>query len=188
MNKVREKISWVLSDRVQLDPTQDIAVLKTIGAFWGSWRTWRACQTDNVICHDQVRAAEFVKRDFQRSCNFYVPDTMHANLDRPTGVKIYAGEFVHDVIHQEELVAMHLAATTSDIVLMLGWNLAELKPDPDLLAANRERHHRNMVRQAFLTYDQTQWVIVDHAAALDKNIANLPNVVTDTLDSILGTI
>jgi hypothetical protein len=45
-----------------------------------------------------------------------------------------------------------------------------------------------MVRQAFLTYDQTQWVLVDHAMALDKNIANLPNVVTDTLDSILGTI
>jgi hypothetical protein len=188
MNKVKEKISWVLSDSVQLNPTQDIAVFKTIGAFWGSWRTWRACETDNVICHDQVKASEFVKRDFQRSCNFYIPDTAYANLDRPTGVKIYAGEFVHDVIHQEELVAMHLAATTSDIVLMLGWNLAELKPDPDLLATNRERHHRNMVRQAFLTYDQTQWVIVDHATALDKNIATLPNVVTDTLDSILGTI
>lgn len=188
MIKIREKISWVLSDSVQLDPTQDIEELKTLGAFWGSWRTWRVCETDNVICHDQVKAAELIRRDFQNTCNFYVPDTVHVNLDRPSGVKIYAGEFSHNVIHQEELVAMHLAATTSDIVLMLGWDLSELKPDPDPLTANRERHHRNMVRQAFLTYDQIQWVIVDHPNDLDKNIATLSNVVTDTLDSILGII
>ena len=188
MRKVKETISWVLSDSVQLDPTQDIAVLKDIGSFWGSWRTWRACQTDNVICHDQIKAAELIRREFQNSCNFYIPDTVYTNLNRPTGVKIYAGEFVHDVVRQEELVAMHLAATTSDIVLMLGWNLETFQPDPDLLTANRERHYRNMIRQAFVTYENTQWVVVDHANDLDKNIAALPNVVTDTLDSILGTL
>lgn len=188
MTKIREKISWVLSDVAQLDPTQDIDQLKQLGALWGSWRTWRSMQTDNVICHDQIKAQELVKRNFQNSCNLYVPDTVHVSMDRPSGVKVYAGEFVHDVIRQEELVAMHLAASVSDIVLMLGWDLSELAPDPDLLQGNRARHQRNLVRQAFITYQSTQWVIVDHSGALDPNIAKCENVVTDTLNAVLDMV
>jgi hypothetical protein len=185
MRKVNERISWVLSDSVMLDPTQDLADLKQIGTIWGSWRTWRAYQTDNVVCHDQVKAADLIQRGFQNQCNLYIPDSAYVSLDRPEGVKIYAGEFVHDVIKQEEIVALHLAASTSDIVLLLGWDFAQLKSDSDFLQANRARHHRNLLRQAFLTYSQTQWVIIDHHTELDPNIVNLDNVVSDSLDTVL---
>ena len=188
MAKLLEKISWVLSDSVVLDPTEDIDSFKRIGAFWGSWRTWRACQTDNVICHDQVKAAELVQRNFQNLCNFYIPDSVHASLDRPAGLRVYAGEFVHDVIRQEEIVALHLAASTSDIVVLLGWDLGELLPNPDRLQANQAQHHRNLVRQAFLDYNQIQWVIVDHVGPLDPNLANLDNIVTDTVSTVLNLI
>jgi hypothetical protein len=188
MRKVKEKISWVIADSIELDPTQDIDDLKKVGPFWGSWRTWRACQTDNVVCHDQVKVAELVQRNFQKQCNFYIPESVNASLDRPDGVRLYAGEFVHDVIRQEEIVAMHLSATTSDIVLLIGWDLSELTPDADLLSTNQARHYRNMVRQAFLTYDTIQWVIVDHPAAVDPNILNLDNVVVDTLATVLSLI
>jgi hypothetical protein len=188
MAKLKEKISWVLSDSVVLDPTQDIEELKRVGAFWGSWRTWRACQTDNVICHDQIKADELIQREFQKLCNFYIPESVNASLNRPEGVTVYAGEFVHDVMRQEEIVAMHLAATTSDIVLMLGWDLTEREPDSDRLINNQQQHYRNMMRQAFVTYDHIQWVIVDHVGAFDPTIANLDNVVSDTLDSVLSTL
>jgi hypothetical protein len=186
MRKVKETISWVLADSAELDPTQDIEDLKRIGPLWGSWKTWRAYQTDNVICHDQSKATELLQRNFQNSCNFYMPDSIYASLDRPGGVKVYAGEFVHDVIRQEEIVAMHLAATTSDIVIMLGWNLVKIKPDADLLRANQIQHHRNLIRQAFIDYDTTQWVIVDHADQIDANLAQCPNVVVDTLSTVLN--
>ena len=185
MAKIKEKISWVLADSTVLDPAYDINDFKRLGAFWGSWQIWRSCQIDNVICHDQTKVAELTKRQFQTRCNFYIPDSAYANLDRPDGVKVYAGEFVHDVIRQEEIVALHLAATTSDIVLLFGWNFTELKPDPDRLVANQQLHHRNMVRQAFITYNQVTWVIVDHPEDIDPNIANLENVVTDTLNTVL---
>lgn len=185
MAKIREKISWVLSDTVALDPTQNISDLKKLGPFWGSWRTWRACQTDNVICHDQVKAAEFVQRKFQNLCNLYIPDSVYVSLDRPERVNVYAGEFVHDVIHQEEIVAMHLAATTSDIVIMLGWDLTELVTNADRLQASQAQHHRNLLRQAFINYYQTQWVIIDHASTIDPNLTNLDNVVVDNLASVL---
>jgi len=186
MVRIREKISWVLSDSVVLDPTVNVEEFKKLGAFWGSWRTWRACQTDNVICHDQAKAAELIQREFQNLCNLYIPESVNASLDRPPNLKVYAGEFVHDVIRQEEIVAMHLAATTSDIVIMLGWDFSELTVNPDRLLASQAQHHRNLVRQAFINYNQIQWVIVDHNGPVDPNIVNLDNVVADSLDTVLN--
>jgi hypothetical protein len=185
MAKIKEKISWVLSDSAMLDPTQNINDLKKIGVFWGSWKTWRAYQTDNVICHDQVKVDELVQREFQKLCNFYIPNSVYASLDRPENIKVYGGEFVHDTINQEEIVAMHLAATTSDIVLMLGWDLGQRPEESDRLKNHQQQHYRNMIRQSFITYNQTQWVIVDHAGPIDPNIANLENVVSDSLNTIL---
>jgi hypothetical protein len=188
MARLIEKISWVLADSVVLDPTQNIEDFKRIGTFWGSWRTWRACNTDNVICHDQVKASELVQRNFQNLCNLYIPNSAYVSLDRPDNVKVYAGEFVHDVIRQEEIVAMHLAATTSDIVLMLGWNLTERTPETDRLQNNQAQHHRSLVKQAFLEYNHVQWVIVDHEGAVDPNLAEMDNVVSDTLSTVLNLI
>ena len=179
-------ISWVLADSVVIDPTQYIDALKNIGPFWGSWRTWRAYQTDNVICHDQTKAVELIKRNFQTQCNFYIPNAVYTSIERPSGVRLYEGEFVHDVIRQEEIVALHLAATTSDIVLLLGWDLTELRPDSDKLRAHQARHHRNLLRQAIIDYDQIQWAVVDHLGPLDPDLTNLDNLVTDTMQAVLA--
>lgn len=178
-------ISWVLADSVVLDPTLDPADLKQVGPVWGSWRTWRACQTDNVICHDMQKAADLVKRQFQNNCNFYLPNSVHASLDRPDGVRLYEGDFVHDVDRQEEIVALHLAASTSDIVLLLGFDLTPLSTDTDRLLAHRAQHHRNLLRQAMVNYDQVQWVVVDHPGNLDPKLANLDNILLDTMQTVL---
>jgi hypothetical protein len=179
-------ISWVLSDSVVIDPAQNIDGLKRLGAFWGSWQTWRACQTDNVICHDQIKASELIKRNFQKQCNFYMPSAIHSGLGRPPGVRLYAGEFVHDAIRQEEIVALHLAAAVSDIVLLLGWDLTELPKDTDRLRSHRAHHHRNLLTQAIKDYNQIQWVVVDHKDKICSNLTKLDNVVTDTMDAVLA--
>lgn len=186
MARIKEKISWVLSDDINIDPTQDVDVLKVVGPLWGSWQTWRSCQTDNVICHDQIKAADFIQRNFQSKCNLYISDSTHSSLDRPEGVQVYAGEFVHDVIRQDEIVAMHLAATTSDIVVLLGWDLTEIEPGSDRFQNHQIRHHRNLTKQAFITYDHIQWVVADHPDKLDPDLTKLPNLVVDTLDNILS--
>jgi hypothetical protein len=178
-------ISWVLSDTVVIDPTIDVGSLKNIGALWGSWRTWRAYSTDNVICHDQSKAVELIKRNFQNYCNFYIPNSVYHSIDCPAGVKLYEGNFVHDVINQEEIVAVHLAATTSDIVLLLGFDLTELVPEPDRLKTHQAHHHRNLIRQAIKDYEHVQWVVVDHFGKLDPNLVNLPNISTDSLTTVL---
>ena len=179
-------ISWVLSDLATSDPTVDIAELKQLGAFWGSWSTWRAWQTDNVVCHDQRKADDLLRRNFQENCNFYIPNSIYASLGRPDGVRLYEGAFLHDVTRQEEIVSMHLAATTSDIVLLFGFDLTELVPTPDKLVAHRALHHRNHIRKAIADFKQVQWVVVDHPTPLDPNLSNLENLSTDTLQAVLA--
>ena len=179
-------ISWVIADSAELDPTQNIDALKKLGPIWGSWRTWRAYQTDNVICHTQLKAAELINRKFHERCNFYIPESVKASLGRPSGGRLSAGDFVHDVIRQEEIVALHLAATTSDIVLLLGWDLTKLKPTSDRLESNQAQHHRNLLHQAIKDYGQTQWVAVDHLNPLAPSLQVLENLVLDTMDTVLA--
>jgi hypothetical protein len=180
------KISWVLSDSVVLDPTQDTTKLKNIGSFWGSWRTWRSCQTDNVICNDLDKGVELIKREFQKQCNMYIPNSVYQSLQRPSGVQLYEGEFKHDVDHQDEIIAMHLAASTSDIILLLGFDLTKKTPDPDKLQEHRNRNYYGLIRQAIIDNNQVQWVLIDHPNPVNPKLFTLENLTIDTLDNVVN--
>lgn len=177
-------ISWVLSDSVLLDPTLDITPLKNIGSFWGSWSTWRSCQTDNVICNDPIKAGELIKRDFQKICNFYIPNSVFQQLGRPDGARIYEGEFSHDVEHRDEIVALHLVTGNSDIVLLLGFNFSEHVPNPDRLVEHRAQNYRGLIRQAIKDNNHIQWVLVDHPDEIGKDMI-LDNLTKDTMSNVL---
>lgn len=178
-------ISWVLSNQTEIDPTLKISRLKELGSFWGGWRTWRSYQTDNVICHDAIKAVELIRREFFKICNLYIPNSVYVSLDRPQGVKLYEGDFVHDLDNHEDIVAMHLASATSDIVLLLGFDFAEPKKSNDRLIEHRAQNYRNLVRQVILDTPNTQWVILDHPQEFRKDLQNLPNLGRDTLTNIL---
>ena len=181
-------IGWVLADAVVLDPTQDLAQLKNIGSFWGSWRTWRACATDNVICHDMKQADTLLTRQFQTQCNFYIPNDIYIALNRPDGVKLYEGKFVHDINRQEEIVAMHLAAGSNDIVLLVGFDIGDQIKNPDKLAENRIQHYRNLFKQVIINNPNTQWVLVDHPDKIGKSFASLDNLTKDSMASVINML
>lgn len=178
-------INWVIANRAEIDPTVDIGKLKEMGSLWGGWKTWRSFQTDNVICHDQIKCAELLKRNFQNMCNFYIPNHVYSSLNRPANVKIYEGEFVHDVDNQEDIVAMHLASTNSDIVLLVGFNFGEQTKNEDKLAEHRAQNYRNLTRQIIVTQKQVQWVVIDHSQEFRKDTKDLANLGQDTLSNIL---
>jgi hypothetical protein len=178
-------INIVLSNRAEIDPAIDLKRVKELGSFWGGWRTWRSCQTDNVICHDMSKARELIDRNFHATCNFYIPNSAYISLDRPAGVKLYEGTFVHDIEDHEDIVAMHLATTTADIVLLLGFNFQEPVKLQDRLAEHKATNYRNLIRQVMADNPKTQWVILDHPAEFRKDLQNLPNLGKDTLINIL---
>lgn len=178
-------ISWVISDTAELDPTIDLVGMKNLGSIWGSWRTWRQYQTDNVICYDMLKAVELVKRNFQKSCNFYVPNSIYADIQRPSDVRVFEGTFVHDVERQEEIVAMHLAASVSDIVLLYGFDFSAQPVNPDKLLEHRAHNYRGLTKQAIKDNPTVQWVAIDHAQDFRKDLLELTNLGKDTLSNIL---
>lgn len=176
------KISWVLGNLTEFSPEIKIETLKNIGPFWGSWKTWRSCLTDNVICHDLDRASALLARNFQQNCNFYIPNNIYSTLNRPDQVKLYNGDFVDlELDNKEDIVALHLAAAQSDIVLMAGFDLSPVEKTLDRLATHKSTNYKNLVKHAIMGNAQTQWVLLDHSVELDKDIKSLLNLTTDTL-------
>jgi hypothetical protein len=182
-------IQWVLADNLVLDPTIDIMRMKRGGAFWGSWRTWRAYNTDNVICHDKTKSEELIKRAFQATCNFYIPNSSYQALNRPQGVRLYEGDFMgHNVDNQDEIVAMNLAASICDIVLLLGFDWSEQESKKNKLEEVKAKNYRGLVLQAIKSTPHVQWILVDHKGEIRPELAELPNIGKDSFDNVLSIL
>ena len=179
------RVNWVVSSSYQLDPVADPEKLKLVGPIWGSWRTWRSCSTDNVICYDFAKSRELIDRAFQAVCNFYVPRKYYQDLARPVGVKLYDGEFNHDIDFPEDIIALHLAAGSADIVLLLGFDLGEISIPDDQYRKHQIQNQHGLIRSVISSNDSIQWVAVDHAGQFDKSYQNFPNLTCDTMENAL---
>jgi hypothetical protein len=179
-------ISWVFADTHSLDPTIDVDRIKNIGSTWGGWRTWRSCGTDNVICSELDKARELIKRNFQNCCNFYTPRKHYESLSRPTGVRLYDGDFDQATYGIEDIIAMHLAAVNSDVVLLLGFDLSTpVLPESDQLERHKILNRHGLIRSAISTNNVTQWVAIDHPKDLDRAYQVLPNLTCDQMENVI---
>ena len=179
------RINWVVASTYQLDPAVDADAIKNIGPVWGSWRTWRSCATDNVICHESSRAHDLVARNFQTDCNFYIHEANFVKLGRPPGIRVYGGDFLQEVDSIEDVIALHLAAAQSDIVILLGFELTGIKGIDDTFELHKKKNYHGLVRGVIAAHPETQWVAVDHDKKLDKNYQTLANLTCDTFKNVL---
>lgn len=182
------RINWVLANQLALDPLIEISTLKSIGCLWGSWTTWRSCQTDNVICHDMQKADDLINRNFHKSCNFYIPKSFYITLNRPQNVQIYEGDFIHEVENREEIISMHLAASNSDIVLLLGFDWTEQPKNADALLEHKALNYRHLIKHAMLGYPDIQWVAIDHPGPFMELYEEIPNLTQDSLKNVLEIV
>jgi len=179
------RINWIFADGYQLDPTRDLEKIKGIGPAWGSWRTWRSCGTDNVICHDLSKARELTARAFQAVCNFYVPKRHYADLNRPIGVKLYEGDFMHELDNHEDIVAMHLVSACSDIVLLVGFDFTDIDQGQDPYQQLKKRNYHGLARSIINNDPAVQWVAVDHSALPSESFREISNFTCDEFDNVL---
>lgn len=179
------RINWVFSAKFYPGPEIDLEGLRGIGPSWGSDRSWRACETDNVICDDFGRGRELLNRQFQNRCNFYIPRRHFQSFGRPEKVKVYDGEFTEEVTDIEDIVAMHLAASQSDLLLLAGFDLSSIPDDLDRMERHRAWNRIGLIRSIIAADPDIQWVAVDHANKLDKRYNDLPNLTRDTMENVL---
>ena len=181
----RMKTNWVVADSAVIPPDVDISVLKDIAAIWGSWRTWRGCGTDNVICNEAGQARDLLKRRMNEMCNMYVPVAIYAELDRPRSVKIYQGQFTFEIDRKEELIAMQLVSAQSDIVLLLGFDWTEKPISTDRLIAHRTLNYRRFVKDLISNNPLVQWVLVEHPDAVHPDLAQFENLTCSSLEETI---
>jgi hypothetical protein len=179
------RVSWVFAVGYTLDPAIDPESIKSVGPSWGSWQTWRGCNTDNVICDQRAKAKELIDRAFQAVCNFHIRKSYYAELGRPVGVKLYEGDFDLACENIEDIVAMHLAKEQSDIIILAGFNLAEVTAPKDPLERHKKANRHGLIYSILAHSDAVQWVVIDHAADLDQSYQNLANLTCDKMDNVL---
>lgn len=176
------EISWVLSEDYN-DPIVKSEQLKDIGSTWGSWKTWRSWSTDNVLCADNTKAQDLIKRAFHSVCNFYIPQKSYIILNRPTGVKVFEGDFPDDFTKQEDVIAIHLCSQ-SELVLCMGFDLQEvIETDPK--AKFLAKSYETAIRAVIKNNPNTQFVFIDHPGELDKSLRDLENISCDTYENVL---
>ena len=181
------KISWAAATGYQLDPVLDIETIKQVGPIWGSYITWRSCSTDNVVCHSASRAQDLIRRNFHQKCNFY---TYHDNfqlIGRPSNINLYhgMGDFELAVDNIDDIVSMNLAASASDIVLLLGFSFADPGTPTDQFELHKITNWHGLVRSCIAQNTETQWVAVDHNGKMNKRYAELPNLSSDKMENVL---
>jgi hypothetical protein len=179
------RINWIFSAVYNPPPEIDLERIKSIGPTWSSWRSWRSCQSDNVICHDMTQCKILLNRAFQAVCNFYLPRAYYQDLGRPLGVKLYDGDYKAELDNLEDIVAMHLVADSSDIVLMCGFDLAKPEITDDRYDKHKMVNRHGLLYQTIQSNPKVQWVLVDHDRKLDKAYENLDNLTCDTMDNAL---
>lgn len=180
------KISWVFAAGYSLDPTLDVEQLKSVGPGWGSWKTWRSCGTDNVICYDLAKCRDLVQRNFQQSCNLYIPAKHYSEIGRPAGVRLYEGDYRDQIDDLEDIVAMHFAVADSDIVLAAGFDFSTIVLPEDKLEQHKLRNKHGLIRTLIASKQETQWVAVDQRLKLvDPSYKSLENFTCDTMQSVL---
>lgn len=178
------RVNWVFADTYQLDPSVNVERLKSIGPMWGSWRTWRSCSTDNVVCHDFKKCQDLMQHAFQAVCNFYIPKKFYQDLARPMGLKLYDGEYTEAMNNIEDIVSLHLVSD-SDIVLLMGFDFGKLEVPVDQFEQHKLKNYHGLVRSTIVANPNTQWVAVDHPHKFDLAYQNLPNLTCDSLENVL---
>ena len=176
------KVSWAIADNFS-DLAVDPEKLANIGSTWGSWRTWRAWNTDNVICCDLKKTQDLIKRAFQSVCNLYIKNKHFVDAGRPLGVNLFEGEYLVEFDHQEEVVVLHLLATSNDIVLLLGYNVS-IDSEADNYEKHKTTNYVNALYSAFKMHNTTQWVFLD-IENLPERFESLPNVTCDSYENVL---
>jgi hypothetical protein len=177
-------ISWIVSSTYVFPNDIDINKVKAIGPIWGSWRSWKYCHTDNVVCDDFGQAQVLCKRAMQAVCNLYLPRRLYQDLMRPQGVRWYDGEFSQEVNSIEDIISMHLAAPQNDIILLVGFDLATPSASGDTMSDHRLRNQLGLTRQIIADNLQTQWVVIDHVQKFDPAFGSMKNIMPDSMTNI----
>jgi hypothetical protein len=172
-------IAWLFAENTVLPLTTPVQAIRDLAPIWGSWRTQRSYQSDNVVCWNPDQAEKLVRQGYAKTCNLYIPEKVYQQLKNPNGVRAFGGVFDFAVDSVDDVIATHLVASVADVILMVGFDL-EAKPNP-----TKSRNDYIGILAHAIEHSGKQWVIVDHHTDLAEPIQKLSNITSDLLPNVL---
>ena len=169
------RLCWVVAGASEAYAPDKLQKIKSLGPIWGSWKTWRTWRTDNCVCHNDATAHKLLQKNFQQVANLFVPSSVHKTLPPSANVLAYAGNLEHAFDNIEDLVAMHIAAEHSDLVLLIGFDFG--------LQKKFSKEYYGMLRGTIISHD-VQWLAIDQDKFADP-FSSLSNLTSDKLDKVL---
>lgn len=173
-------IAWLFAENTLLPPTADLTAIHDTAPIWGSWRTQRGYQTDNVVCWNSQQATQLVAQGYSSICNLFIHQKVYEQLGQPQRVRAFGGEFVHEVDSQDDIVGMHLVAAVADVVLLVGFDFG-----PTIEPSESRLNYLGLAAQIINDQSQTQWVLVDHSDKLAEPFRDLSNITCDSMKNVL---
>lgn len=175
------KISVIIANRAILDPVINPENLQNLGTTWASWHQWHQCHPKNILCHSIEQAKRLVSKNFHSACNFWTHDRSFVD-ERPINVSAYGGDFVHEIPDPEEIIALWLTSSSSDIIVLVGFDWESLHTT-DSVQLHQRAVRDDLIKQVIGKNEKIQWVIAD--ASVPDLLKDFKNVTSDTLENML---
>lgn len=104
---------------------------------------------------------------------------------QPTVVRVFQATPYPNIVDVDDIIAMHLAAAHSDIVLMLGFDLCLNTGPIDAKTAKTLQEYHGLLRSLIVNTPETQFVAIDLPQILSPPYQGIANLTCDTLQAVL---
>lgn len=179
------RFNWVLSHNFYTCNDQDWQRIQNCAPTWSALDDQRPLSVQNCVASDASVCLTAIKSEYYRTANLYVPYDFWSAHGRPSVVQVFQTTHYPKIQHLDDIVALHLAAANSDIVLLLGFDF-ELRVGPvDTRTAKHLQEYHGLLRSCLVNNPLTQFVAVDHGPDFDTAYKNIANLTCDTLQAVL---
>lgn len=175
-------IAWVIAEHGVLPWSTDPHTLSNIAPTWGSWRHIRSLMIDNAVCYNTNLANQLISQGYWNMCNLWVP-TQVQKSNQPASIRAFGGSFDLDIASVDDIVALHLVAVQSQVVLLFGFDLSLIRD-----RSQRQKEYINLIKQTISDNPDIQWVIIDPLEKPDSMFDHLSNLSCDSFENVLNLL
>jgi hypothetical protein len=182
------EICWVVQK--DYDPKSDIGAekMKELCTVWGSYKSWRQCQTDNCVVEDFSEARRLVDRDFNLKTNLWTHEENYDDLGRPEALSLHKITIDKTLQDKDDLVALALAGARYDLVMCIGFDISFHKDITDKLELHEHKRYLSAIANIVRGFDQTQFVFIDLPNDPAENFDGLENITCDNIQNVLTLV
>jgi len=175
------RVNWILGIDAPVLDSATVEGMKDVAPIWSGTSRMQPGVADNLVCHDLIRGELMLRKRYDMIYNLYVTHRLQ-NLGIDSQASYYQGQFDGAITAIEDIICLHLVASISDLVILVGFDLETQAAAPE---SEAKRNRLGMIRQLMTNDQDLQWILVQDASGLDPAFGDLPNVSCDALENVL---